>query len=87
MTRHHAEHKWADNAGSRAGPNSHPELDHLARINAGLLPPQPGVLEADRHGYPAPPQRVHKGSLPTGGVGGGHLHESLPVKKGKPNAL
>jgi hypothetical protein len=87
MTREAAETRLHKNAGSSAGPKSHEDLDHLARINAGLLPPQPGVLEADRHGYPAPSQRVHKGSTPTGGVGGGHLHESLPVKRDKPNAI
>ena len=68
------------NAGSSAGPNSHQQDDHLARINAGLLAPQPGVLEADRHGYPQPAQRVHNGDVPTGGSGGGHLHERLPTK-------
>ena len=61
------------------GMPGNPELDRLARINAGLLAPQPGVLEADRHSYPCPPQRLHKGSLPTGGVGGGHLHGQPPV--------
>lgn len=55
-------------------------LDRLARINAGLLPPQRGVLEADRHSYPCPPCRVHNGDTPTGGVGGGYLHERLPTK-------
>ena len=67
------------NAGSRAGPNSEVELDRLARMNAGLLPPQPGVLEADRHSYPLPPQRLHKGDIPTGGSGGGFLHSRAPV--------
>jgi hypothetical protein len=67
------------NAGSPAGPNSYPELDRLARLNAQLLPPQPGVLEADRHSYPCPPCRVHSGMTPTGGAGGGLLHERLPT--------
>jgi hypothetical protein len=42
-----------------------------------------GMLEADRHSYPLPPQRVHGGSgisAPTGGRGGGYLHESRPTK-------
>ena len=58
-----------------------PELDRLARINAGLLPPQPGMLEADRHSYPCPPCRIHAGDIPTGGPGGGFLHERAPVKR------
>jgi len=70
------------NAGSPSGPASFPELDRLARLNAQLLPPQPGVLEADRHSYPCPPCRVHNGMTPTGGAGGGFLHERLPTKNG-----
>jgi hypothetical protein len=84
MTRRAAETKLANNAGSSAGPCSEPELDRLARLNAQLLPPQPGVLEADRHGYPCPPCRVHGSAgiaQPTGGTGGGFLHERLPVGK------
>jgi len=68
------------NAGSSAGPATEPGLDRLARINAQLLPPQPGMLEADRHQYPLGPQRLHKGSIPTGGSGGGHLHQRSPVQ-------
>ena len=79
MTRDKAE-SGPSNAGSIAGPKSFEDLDRLARINAGMLAPQPGVLEADRHSYPSPPQRLHKGNVPTGGVGGGHLHDSAPVK-------
>jgi hypothetical protein len=56
------------------GPAAYPDLDKMARLNAQLLPPQPGVLECDRHSYPCAPQRLHKGSTPTGGNGGGHLH-------------
>jgi len=47
------------------------------------------MLEADRHSYPLPPQRVHRGMTPTGGEGGGLLHERLPTKNAdvrKPNA-
>ena len=84
MTRATAEH-GPSNAGSPAGPNSDPELDRLARLNAQLLPPQPGVLEADRHSYPCPPCRVHTGMTPTGGAGGGLLHERLPTKNGNGN--
>jgi len=73
------------NAGSPAGPASYPELDRLARLNAQLLPPQTGVLEADRHSYPCPPCRVHNGMTPTGGAGGGFLHERLPTKNGNGN--
>jgi hypothetical protein len=65
------------------GPADEPELDRLARLNAQLLPPGPGMLEADRHSYPLPPQRVHGGrgiSTPTGGRGGGFLHENRPTK-------
>lgn len=57
MTRHEAEN-GPSNAGSRAGPNSEPDLDTFARRNAQLLPPQPAVLETDRHQYPDPPQRI-----------------------------
>ena len=80
MTRSKAE-SGPSNAGSRAGPNSESELDRLARINAQLLPPQPGVLECDRHSYPLAPQRLHKanGTIPTGGAGGGHLHGQRPT--------
>ena len=67
------------NAGSRAGPNSEPELDRLARLNAQMLPPQPGMLECDRHSYPSDPQRLHKGDIPTGGAGGGYLHSRRPT--------
>jgi hypothetical protein len=74
MTKAHAHH-GPSNAGSSAGPNSEPELDQKARINAQLLPPQPGMLEVDRHQYPRPAQRVHKGMNPTGSLGGGHLHD------------
>jgi len=70
------------NAGSSAGPACQPELDRLARLNAGMLPPQPAVREADRRSYPSPPQRVHRGDIPTGGPGGGFLHERLPTKNG-----
>jgi hypothetical protein len=82
MTRNMAEN-GPSNAGSSAGPNSNPEFDRLARLNAQLLPPGQAVLEADRHSYPLPPQRVHGGSgisAPTGGRGGGYLHESRPTK-------
>jgi hypothetical protein len=79
MTRKMAE-CGPSNAGSRGGTCSEPELDRLARLNAQLLPPQPMVLEADRHQYPMPPQRLHKGSVPTGGPGGGHLHQRSPVQ-------
>ena len=80
MTRQVAE-TGPRNAGSSAGPASEPELDRLARLNAQLLLPQPGVLEADRHQYPCPPCRVHgsSGVTPTGGQGGGFLHERLPT--------
>jgi len=61
------------------GAAPYPELDRLARLNAQLLPPQPGMLEADRHSYPCPPCRVHRGMTPTGGSGGGYLHERLPT--------
>jgi len=82
MTRQCAEHGPSNNGGG--GPNEFPELDRLARMNAQLLPPQPGVLEADRHSYPCPPCRVHgsSGVTPTGGAGGGFLHERLPTKNG-----
>lgn len=75
MTRNKAEN-GPSNAGSPAGPNSYPELDRIARLNAQLLPSQPMMLECDRHSYPCPPQRLHKGSTPTGGYGGGHLHDN-----------
>jgi hypothetical protein len=78
MTKNKA-HNGPSNAGSRAGPNSEQELDKLARLNAQMLPPQPLMLEADRHGYPTPPQRLHKGNVPTGGPGGGHLHQRSPT--------
>ena len=78
MTRSKAE-SGPSNAGSRAGPNSEPELDRLARINAQLLPKQRAVLEADRHSYPLKPQRLHAGDVPTGGAGGGHLHTQRPT--------
>lgn len=78
MTKAHAENGPSNNDGGC--PVHEPELDNLARINAGLLSPQPGTLEADRHSYPSPPQRLHKGNVPTGGVGGGHLHAQPPVK-------
>lgn len=67
------------NAKALDGMPGEPELDRLARINAQMLPPQPGVLECDRHSYPSPPQRLHKGNVPTGGAGGGHLHSRTPV--------
>jgi hypothetical protein len=73
MTRDAAEN-GPKNADSPAGPNSYPDLDRQARANAQLLPPQSGMLECDRHSYPSPPQRLHKGSTPTGGSGGGLLH-------------
>jgi len=82
MTKAHAE-CGPSNAGSSAGPATEPEFDRRARINASLLPPQPAVLEADRHSYPLPPQRVHRGDIPTGGAGGGHLHETLPTKNAR----
>jgi hypothetical protein len=63
------------NAGSRAGPNSEPDLDRIARLNAQLLPQQPMMLECDRHSYPCPPQRLHN-ARGTGGNGGGHLHDN-----------
>jgi len=75
VTRNAAEN-GPSNAGSPAGPKSYDALDKMARLNAQLLPPQPGTLECDRHSYPCPPQRLHKGSTPTGGNGGGHLHDS-----------
>jgi len=81
MTKHCAEN-GPTNAGSPAGPASYPDLDRLARLNAQLLAPQPGVLEADRHSYPCPPCRVHNGMTPTGGQGGGFLHERLPTRNG-----
>lgn len=74
MTRQAAEN-GPSNAGSPAGPNSYPELDKMARLNAQLLPPQPGMQECDRHSYPCPPQRLHS-SRGTGGNGGGHLHDN-----------
>jgi hypothetical protein len=40
------------------------------------LPQQPGMSECDRHSYPSSPQRLHKGNTPTGGYGGGHLHDA-----------
>lgn len=66
-------------AEAERGMPGNPELDRLARLNAGMLPPQPGVLECDRHSYPSPPQRLHKGNVPTGGAGGGHLHDQRPT--------
>jgi hypothetical protein len=80
MTRNEAEN-GPRNAGSSAGPNSEPELDRLARLDAQLLLPQPGMLESDRHSFPLPAQRVHRGMTPTGGEGGGYLHERLPTKR------
>lgn len=72
MTRAKAE---SDNRDGQ-GPSAYPDLDRMARLNAQLLPPQPGMLECDRHSYPCPPQRLHKGNVPTGGSGGGHLHHN-----------
>jgi hypothetical protein len=83
MTRREAETKRYQNGPSSAGPASEPELDRLARLNAQLLPVQPGLLEADRHGYPCPPERIHRGMTPTGGEGGGLLHERLPTRNGR----
>lgn len=74
MTRSKAE-SGPSNAGSPAGPNSYPELDRMARLNAQMLPPQPGMLECDRHSYPCPPQRLHN-ARGTGGTGGGRLHDA-----------
>lgn len=74
MTKAHAE-SGPKNTAPKGGPKEFPELDQKARINAQMLPPQPMVLEVDRHQYPKPAQRVHKGMNPTGSLGGGHLHD------------
>ena len=74
MTKAHAEN-GPPNTGPTSGPNHFPELDQQARLNAQMLPPQPMMLEVDRHQYPKPSRRVHKGATPTGGAGGGHLHD------------
>jgi hypothetical protein len=83
VTKAHAE-SGPQNTGPTSGPKHFPDLDRLARLNAAMLPPQAGMLEADRHSYPSPPKRLHGGSgvSPTGGAGGGLLHEQPPVKKG-----
>jgi hypothetical protein len=52
-----------------------PDMDRVARLSAGMLPPQPAMLECDRHSYPSPPQRLHN-PRGTGGNGGGYLHEN-----------
>ena len=64
------------NGGSSQGVKAYSGLDKMARVNAQLLPQEPMMLECDRHSYPSAPQRLHKGSTPTGGNGGGHLHSS-----------
>jgi hypothetical protein len=62
-------------AKAEEGMPGNPELDRIARLNAQMLPPQPAMLECDRHSYPCPPERLHN-AKGTGGNGGGHLHDA-----------
>ena len=70
-------------ANPRVGLPKMPKAPAMPRnMGGGRMMGVPGVLEADRHSYPCPPCRIHSGMTPTGGAGGGLLHERLPTKNG-----